>query len=139
MLSESAAVTSFAADLGAEVLESSATGLNEAVQLAYERLAERFERVVIAHGDLRHPDGLGGYRPESGVTVFSDHHGTGTNVLALPTGLDFHFQYGPDSAALHVREAERLRLPWRLVADSPWRFDVDEPADLRESALDGFT
>jgi 2-phospho-L-lactate guanylyltransferase len=64
------------------------------------------------------------------VTIVTDHHGTGTNVLALPTGLDFHFSYGANSASLHRREAERLGCPVTTVSDSPWRFDVDEPDDL---------
>jgi len=70
------------------------------------------------------------FEPADGVTIVTDHHGTGTNVLTLPTGLDFHFSYGADSASAHHREAERLGCRVALVTDSPWRFDVDEPEDL---------
>jgi 2-phospho-L-lactate guanylyltransferase len=130
VLSESPDVTRFAHDVGAEVLVTSARSLNGAVQLAYRSLASRYSRLVVAHGDLRHPEGLGDYRPGAGVSIFADHRGLGTNVLALPTGLDFHFRYGPDSAARHVRESQRLDVACHLVLDSPWRFDVDEPSDL---------
>ena len=130
VLSESEEVTTFARDRDVEVVESNATSLNEAVAGAYGVLAERFERLIIVHGDLLHPEGLGRYSPSAGVTIVTDHHGTGTNVLVLPTGLDFHFCYGPHSAHLHQREARRLNVALEVVHDSPWRFDVDEPSDL---------
>jgi 2-phospho-L-lactate guanylyltransferase len=130
VLSEHPDVSRFATSLGAEVWVSQATNLNEAVQHAYEGLGDRFERLIIAHGDLRHPEGLGDFVPDSGITLVSDHHGEGTNVLVLPTGLCFHFAYGPGSLALHVQEAKRLGVDYRVVTDSPWRFDVDEPSDL---------
>ena len=132
ILSESDAISEFAVALGCEVLRSEASDLNDAVQRAYGALQSRFEHLVIVHGDLRDPDGLGSFEPGEGVTIVTDHHGTGTNVLALPTGLDFHFFYGANSASLHRREAERLGCPVTTVSDSPWRFDVDEPDDLDE-------
>jgi 2-phospho-L-lactate guanylyltransferase (CobY/MobA/RfbA family) len=130
VLSESSDVTRFALDLGADVLESDATTLNEAVQSAYERLRERFDRVIVVHGDLRTPDGLGEYEPDQGITIVTDYLLRGTNVLVVPTGLDFHFRYGENSAELHRVEAERLGVNYQMVTDSPWRFDVDEPGDL---------
>ena len=130
ILSESDAISDFAVALGCDVLRSDATNLNEAVQRAYGALTSRYERLVIVHGDLRYPRGLGAFEPGAGVTIVTDHHGTGTNVLALSTGLDFHFSYGSDSASAHRREAERLGCHVALVKDSPWRFDVDEPEDL---------
>lgn len=131
VLSESDEVSRFAEEHGGEVLRSSATSLNEAVQGAYRGLSDRFDRLLIVHGDLRTPAGLGSFDPPPGVTIVTDHHERGTNVLALPTRLDFHFAYGVDSAALHVREAQRLGIDVTLIKDSPWRFDVDEPADLQ--------
>jgi 2-phospho-L-lactate guanylyltransferase len=130
VLSESDEITDFATALGCEVLHSDATGLNDAVQRAYEALQSRFERLIIVHGDLRDPEGLGLFDPDDAVTIVTDHHGLGTNVMALPTGLDFHFAYGANSASLHQREAERLGCRVSVVTDSPWRFDVDEPDDL---------
>jgi 2-phospho-L-lactate guanylyltransferase len=130
VLSESDPISDFASVLGCEVLRSDATGLNDAVQQAYGALQSRFERLIIVHGDLRHPEGLSSFQPGVGVTIVTDHHGLGTNVMALPTGLDFHFFYGADSASLHREEAERIGCPVTLISDSPWRFDVDEPEDL---------
>jgi 2-phospho-L-lactate guanylyltransferase len=129
VLSESDEVSAFAADLGAEVVRSDATSLNDAVQRAYAQLAPRFSRLIIAHGDLRFPSGLGKFTADRGVTIVTDRHGRGTNVLALATGLDFHFAYGTDSALRHTEESARLGLEVSIIKDSPWCFDVDEPQD----------
>lgn len=133
VLSESSEISNFARDLGVEVLESDAANLNEAVQNAYDHLGTRFERLIVVHGDLQNPVGLNEIEPPEGVTIVTDHHGRGTNVLVVPTGIDFHFRYGESSATAHEREATRLGVAWHLITDSPWRFDVDEPADLRRA------
>jgi 2-phospho-L-lactate guanylyltransferase (CobY/MobA/RfbA family) len=130
VLSESSAVSRFALEHGAEALESDAADLNGAVQRAYATLGSRYDQLIIAHGDLRYPSGLGTFSPEVGVTVFADHLGTGTNVMVVPTRLDFRFAYGEHSAQRHHREAQRLGVACRVITDSPWRFDVDEPGDV---------
>jgi 2-phospho-L-lactate guanylyltransferase (CobY/MobA/RfbA family) len=132
VLGESDEISAFAAVHEVEVWHSSAGSLNEAVQGAYVALGERFERVMVVHGDLRKPYGLGQFRPGSGLTIVTDHHGTGTNVLVVSTGLDFHFAYGRNSADLHQREAERLGISCDVITDSPWCFDVDVPNDLEK-------
>jgi 2-phospho-L-lactate guanylyltransferase len=132
VLSEHPDVARFANSVGAEVWNSRATNLNEAVQDAYKGLAERFERLIVVHGDLRYPEGLGDFTLEPGVTVVTDHRGEGTNVLVVPTGLEFHFAYGPQSRSRHVDQARNLGVEYRVVTDSPWRFDVDELSDLND-------
>ncbi|HEV3187264.1 MAG TPA: hypothetical protein VGZ04_04365 [Acidimicrobiales bacterium] len=133
VVSEDADVTNFALSLDAEVWSSSASTLNDAVQGAYDGLVDRFDQLIIVHGDLRFPEGLGTFELEPGITFFADHLGVGTNVMVIPTGLDFHFAYGTDSLRLHVDEAQRLNVPFRVVTTSPWRFDVDEPGDLHDA------
>ena len=123
-------VEAFALECGARVIRSPASGLNEVVTHAYRLLGEHYQHLVIAHGDLREPDGLGAFDPLQGVTVVTDDAGSGTNVLALPTRVDFEFHYGPHSASAHQREARRRGLELHVISDSPWRFDVDEPEDL---------
>jgi 2-phospho-L-lactate guanylyltransferase len=129
---ESPDVVEFATEHGAQVISSPQPGLNEALTHAYQNLSSNFARIVIAHADLRDPAGLGDFDPAPGVTVVSDVHGTGTNVLALPSGLDFTFFFGPHSARAHLEEAKRLGLTARMIVDSPWRHDVDEPEDMVE-------
>ena len=130
VLSESAAATAFALERGAEPLVSDASSLNDSVQRAYQVLAKRYDRLIIAHGDLRFPEGLGAFDPLDGVTIVTDHLATGTNVLVVPTGLEFRFFYGEDSALRHREEARRLDVTCHLITDSPWRFDVYEPGDI---------
>jgi 2-phospho-L-lactate guanylyltransferase len=125
-------VAAFATRCGAGVFRATARSLNGAIHEAYGSLAH-FDQAIIVHADLRAPQGLGRYQPGPGVTIVTDHHGTGTNVLSLPTGMDFHFSYGQDSAELHRREAERLGVTCEVTTTSPWRFDVDEPDDLESS------
>src|SRR5665213_2643614 len=74
VLSEDSGVSDFATSLGVEVWRSEATGLNGAVQDAYQGLRERFERLIVVHGDLRQPEGLGVVDFEPGITLFADHH-----------------------------------------------------------------
>ncbi len=130
VLSNSDDATTFARANGVGVWTSDHPGLNNAVQGSYQALGSQYDRFIVVHGDLVAPDGLGAFEPGPGVTIVADHHGQGTNVLVLPTGLDFTFGYGPSSAHHHQREAQRLGLDWQLLTDSPWQFDIDEPADL---------
>jgi 2-phospho-L-lactate guanylyltransferase len=125
-------VAAFAAQCGAVVFRATTRSLNGAVHEAYGSLNE-YDQAIIVHADLRAPTGLGTYQPGPGITIVTDHHGTGTNVLSLPTGVDFHFSYGPGSAALHQIEALRLGIACEITTNSPWRFDVDEPDDLESS------
>ena len=128
--SESLEISDFARSLGVEVFESRARDLNEAVQRVYEAIGERFEQLIIVHGDLKDPRGLGSFQPDAGVTIVTDHHRSGTNVLALPTRQPFRFSYGIDSRQRHELEARRLGLLCQVIENSPWAFDVDDPSDL---------
>jgi 2-phospho-L-lactate/phosphoenolpyruvate guanylyltransferase len=130
VVTESPEVATFARDLGADVALGTSVGLNEALGRAYADLASRLTVVAIAPGDLRLPQGLGLFDPDPGVTVISDRHGTGTNVLALPTGLGFQFAYGTESARRHLDEGRRLGLAVHLVSSGPWCHDIDRPEDL---------
>jgi len=123
-------VAAFAHRHGVEFLQSPTAGLNEAVQFAFEQLRGRYSRVVVVHGDLRSPTGLSTFEPPDGVTVVTDRHGRGTNVLAVPTSIDFRFAYGPDSAARHIGEARRLGVSSTVIDNSPWGLDIDDPDDL---------
>ncbi len=123
-------VADFAASLGVEALRTTARTLSDAVQFAYAALGERFERLTIAHADLASPAGLGEYAPRPGITLVADHHGRGTTVMSLETGLDFHFAYGANSLTRHLQEARRLEVDVTVIMDSTWSRDVDEPADL---------
>ena len=122
-------VLEFAHQNGARALETPETDLNGAVQHAYG-LFGAHSLVIVAHADLAHPEGLGEFRFGRRVTVVTDRHGRGTNVLALPGGTNYHFCYGDDSARRHLEEASRIGLQTEVISDSPWGRDLDEPEDL---------
>jgi len=132
VVTESRAVASFAAALGAEVIITTATDLNSAVTEARNVLRSECDQLIVVHGDLRDPHGLGTWSPGPGVTIVTDHHGTGTNVLALDSTLPFTFLYGTNSAQQHEAEARRLDQRVTIVRDSAWSFDVDEITDLEK-------
>ena len=132
IVTESEAVVTFATEMGFAALLSPAIDLNSAVAFAREALQATCDQLIVVHGDLRDPEGLGGWEPGAGVTIVTDHHGTGTNVLALDSALPFTFSYGPDSALLHEHEARRLGQSITIVRDSPWAVDIDELSDLEK-------
>lgn len=126
-------VADWARQRGAGVEWTPGLDLSGAVQLATRRCAERgVRRVVVAHGDLPAARDLASLAPEDSpeVLLVADRHGTGSNVVSLPSDTGFRFAYGPGSFDRHRAEAERLGLPWRLVRAEHLSWDVDEPEDL---------
>ena len=70
--------------------------LNEAVDFGFRSLSERgFESVLITHGDLVYPSGLLSLFEMEEIVIVPDSELDGTNVLVLPTNIDFEFSYGP--------------------------------------------
>ncbi|HVB19349.1 MAG TPA: hypothetical protein VNE22_03600 [Acidimicrobiales bacterium] len=130
VVTESDDVEAFALEQGVRVLRSDVHSLNGAVHFAYARLASAYDQLMVVHGDLKFPAGLDVFVAAEDVTVITDDQGDGTNVLVLPTGYEFRFGYGSNSAQRHAREAIRLGLSLSVVTDSPWRYDVDEATDL---------
>ena len=126
-------IEQFAIQHGLTTFRPSRPGLNDGVREAYRTASEGFAHAVIIHADLAHPQHLGQFDFGEGVTLCTDHLGLGSNVLALPTGLDFVFQYGADSAQCHIAESRRLGIEPHVINDSPWRFDIDSPEDLPTS------
>ena len=124
-------VAEWARDVGANVLWCPGTDLNGAVRYGFEQARSAgVDGVVISHSDLPFADGFSRLTPWPGVTIVPDRHGAGTNVLALPTSLDFAFSYGTDSFGRHVAEAARLRKGLRIIHQPGLAWDIDFPADL---------
>jgi 2-phospho-L-lactate guanylyltransferase len=124
-------VADWARSRGASVAWVPGTDLNGAVTDGVLRLAASGAiEVIVAHADLPLADDLARLAGFAGVTFVPDRHGDGTNVLCVPTGVDFHFAYGPGSFARHRDEADRLALPYRVLRDPRLGWDVDVPADL---------
>ena len=128
---EDDAVESWARNLGAEILRNPSEGLNEAVDFGFRSLKDRgFESVLITHGDLVYPAGLLSLFEMEEIVIVPDSELDGTNVLVLPTNIDFEFSYGPNSYTRHLKSATMLEAEVLVVADSPFSFDIDDPDDL---------
>jgi 2-phospho-L-lactate guanylyltransferase (CobY/MobA/RfbA family) len=122
------AVEAIAARGAALFLDVAEGSLNADLTIARERIDAALTVVVL--GDLVQPQGLGSYDfRRDVVTLVTDHHGSGTSVLAVPRG-DFVFAFGPNSAAAHRAEAARRGWVVEELSSSPWRHDLDERADL---------
>lgn len=126
-------VASWAHARGADVVWAPGLGLNGAVQHGVSRLGETGAlEVIVAHGDLPLADDLSRLAGFPGLTLVPDRRDDGTNVLVVPTGIDFTFSYGAASFARHRDEADRLVLPYRVLRDPRLAWDVDVPADLED-------
>lgn len=126
-------VARWASEVGATVMWEPGQGLNGAVRAGVDRLGRAGASwVTVAHGDLPRAQGLGELAPFDGVTLVPDRRDDGTNVLRLPTGIDFHFAYGPGSFRTHRAEATRLGLAVRVLREPNLAYDVDWPADVVE-------
>lgn len=70
-------------------------------------------------------------RPRPPVLVMvSDREGLGTNAMRLDPAIDLHLHFGPDSLAMHKREAAALRLPVKVIDNRRVRLDIDTPDDI---------
>jgi len=129
---DDAEVAQWAGSVGANIVWSPVKGLNRSVSHARTMLgADGYSSVIIAHGDLPNATNLAWVAEECDVTVVADRHGTGTNVLAVPTTGEFKFFYGENSATLHQAEASRVGLTVRVVHDEALGLDIDTPSDLQ--------
>ncbi len=124
-------VARWAVQQRAGVIWREANGLNPAVTAAVQYLADDgYDRAIIAHGDLPLATELAWVGDHDGVTIVRDRRGDGTNVMCVPTGAGFVFDYGVGSAAKHEVEAVRLGLAVRICDDDKLGWDVDTPEDL---------
>lgn len=124
-------VADWATSQGATVLWCPGTDLNGAIGFGFDAARSAgIGFVIISHSDLPFADGFSRLNPWPGVTIVPDRHGAGTNVMALPTTLDFTFSYGTDSFGRHVAEAARLGKGLRIVHQPGLAWDIDFPADL---------
>ena len=111
-------------------------GLNAAI--AAGREAARglgAARIVVLPSDLptARPDDVLALAGAAGpVAIAPDRRRQGTNGLALDTGLDFAFRYGPGSFAAHRAEAERLGIEVAVIDNPRLALDIDTPEDWRD-------
>ena len=123
-------VANWAQSAGVEVIWVHNNGLNPAVTEAAQHVANRFSHMMIVHADLPQAESLDGIATADTVSIVPDRHKQGTNVLSLPTGTSFQFQYGQNSFFLHMDEAVRRNLDLQVLQIAQLQWDIDTPEDL---------
>lgn len=124
-------VATWAGEHGAAILWHPGVGLNAAVNNSVADLREAgVTDVIVAHGDLPRAHSLASLTEPGTITLVPDRHGDGTNVIALPTDLQFRFAYGPGSFQRHLDAAIAAGHSVRVRRDPLLAADIDTPADL---------
>ncbi len=128
-------VAEWAQGQGAHVLWHPGVGLNAAIANGFHDLRSLgVEHVVIAHADLPRARRLAEVATPRTITLVPDARRDGTNVLSLPTSLDFTFQYGVGSFRRHLANALDLGsangLATSVRRDPLLSLDIDHPLDL---------
>jgi 2-phospho-L-lactate guanylyltransferase len=122
---------------GASAFRPSKSGLNRAVSEGRDHLRDQgFSRVIIAHADLPKARDLRVLDNGHPISIAPDRHGDGTNVLMVPTTVDFTFAYGPGSFASHMAIARELGFEPHIVHNPDLAWDVDHPNDLLSEPQD---
>lgn len=128
-------VASWATALGAHVVDCQIPGLDIAV--ASGRAAARADgadHIVVAHADLPLAVSFDHIAREGKVSLVSDRHHDGTNVLSFPAASTFSTAYGPGSCDNHIRLAIDAGLEYELIVDNALALDLDTADDLDELA-----
>ncbi len=127
------AVATWATSLGAHVVHCSTPGLDVAVTAGREAIAALgFDHIIVAHADLPLAEELGHVAREGIVTMVTDRHSDGTNVLSFPIASPFTTAYGPGSLDNHIRTAESCGLVYAIIEDASLALDLDTADDLSE-------
>lgn len=120
-------------------------GLNAVVTAALAKIqaltAPSQTEVMVVHGDLpllsaaeldivirRHSELLGS--APSGLSIVTDRHLRGSNILVCDPARPPVLAYGKDSCALHLAEAQRLGIPAQVLDLPGIGQDIDTRADL---------
>lgn len=130
-------VAQWARSLGAATLQPSTSGLNNAVTAGRDHLRDSgYARVIIAHGDLPLVTDLRVMCTGHDIVIAPDRERQGTNVLAVPTALDFVFSYGEGSFDKHVVTSRSLHVEPHILDVPDLAWDVDDPQDLSYKDLE---
>jgi 2-phospho-L-lactate/phosphoenolpyruvate guanylyltransferase len=118
------------------VLADTGESLNDALVQAHTMVLEfGCREVVVLPADLPKItsldiDALIRAARIGGFAIAPDTAGVGTNALCLVSPLPFDFQFGPESARLHLQAAQRIGSSPQVVRLPGLELDVDSPADL---------
>jgi len=115
--------------------ETRVTGLNAVVEVGVAQLvAEGYERVLIAHGDLPLllADDIDALLQQatSGVCIAPDVARDGSNIMVCVPPQAIPFRYGAGSFAAHQAQAAARNINCTLWPSERMAIDIDYPDDL---------
>jgi len=101
-------VAEWATSHGAHVVQCLTPGLDVAVAAGRDAAhADGCDHIVVAHADLPLARSFEHVAREGIVTMITDRHSDGTNVLSFPIASDFSTAYGPGTRSRHRRRSHR--------------------------------
>lgn len=126
-------VVEWAARHGVTCITQTSPGLNGAVSDGVSWARDNaFDLAVIAHSDIPLARDVSQFAEPDTIVIVPDHANDGTNLLSLPTNVDFTFHYGPGSFKKHVDEAMHRGHAPRIALSDEWSLDLDNPDDLND-------
>ncbi len=133
-------VAKAAVELGALLLNETATGLNKAVTQAALWARGNYKSICILPADLADPDPadlaqLLDYPRDGRSVIIAPSHDGGTNCLIASPPDVIRFRYGPGSSLAHQKEAEKTGASCTIAPLSSFAYDIDTSADLHRLRL----
>lgn len=126
-------VEAWAASHGAHIVHCATPGLDSAVGAGRTAAqADGYDHVVVAHADLPLATTFHHIARQGCVTMVTDRHRDGTNVLSFPINSSFVTAYGPGSFDNHQDIARRCGLQYEVIDDAALSLDLDTADDLTE-------
>ncbi|MCE2735424.1 MAG: 2-phospho-L-lactate guanylyltransferase [Acidimicrobiaceae bacterium] len=126
-------VAEWATSHGAHVVQCLTPGLDVAVAAGRDAAhADGCDHIVVAHADLPLARSFEHVAREGIVTMITDRHSDGTNVLSFPIASDFSTAYGPGSFENHKQIAVNAHLHFEVLHDPDLELDLDTADDLTE-------
>lgn len=126
-------VAEWATSHGAHVVQCLTPGLDVAVAAGRDAAhADGCDHIVVAHADLPLARSFEHVAREGIVTMITDRHSDGTNVLSFPIASDFSTAYGPGSFENHKQIAANAHLHYEVLHDPDLELDLDTADDLTE-------
>lgn len=135
---DDADVAQWARDHKVKVVWQPEVGLNAAVRAGVDFAKNHGKKLaIVSHSDLPLATGFNQLLTDqtvetlmSSITLVPDRHEDGTNVMVLPTNIDFEFCYGKNSFSAHQEGAKKIGLSVRVIHDQSLAVDIDTADDL---------
>jgi 2-phospho-L-lactate guanylyltransferase len=105
--------------------------LNSTLQLAFEKFNNlHYSQFTVIPTDLFFPYKVSLIETLGTITIIPDHKLFGTNLLSIPKGISWRFQFGKHSFIKHLHQAQLTKYPVKTLYHKDLSHDIDEEQDL---------